>query len=362
MEFVESLLGKSTNQSSILSTNYFTADLSERQLTDFNENSIKTIHPDLTIECIEALNLSRNLFETIPLNVFKFIHLQKLEVCELSLTTIPEQITNLQHLRHLDARNNLIRSIPKYLSKIKSLEEINFSGNELTQFPDVFFNLPNLNTLNLGENKISTIPQTIYQIKNLKVFYLGGNQLKVIPDTIGLLHQLTCLVVSDNQLSTVPQSIASLRNLKRLSLHNNLIRTLPPQILNLTSLESLSLRNNPLVRKFVDNLMLTPPSLKEIAARIVRKKVDMKMAEEILPYDLIKYLNSAHECLNPHCTGVYFETCFENIKFVDFCGMYKVPFLQYLCSPNCGCGCSDYGPHVCRNHLTDARMKKVLLG
>lgn len=329
MEFVESLLGNTTNQSS-LSIKYFTADLSERQLTDFDENTIKCIHPDLTVECIEALNLSRNLFEIIPLNVFKFKHLQKLEVCELSLNTIPEQITNLQNLRHLDVRNNLIRSIPKYLSKIKTLEEINFSGNELTQFPEVFFYLPNLSSLNLGENKIPVIPQTIYQIKKLKILYLGGNLLKHLPDTIGLLRQLTCLVVCDNQLSTVPQSIASLRNLKRLSLHNNLIRTLPPQILNLTSLESLSLRNNPLVRKFVDNLMLTPPSLKELAARSVRKDINMKIAEDILPCDLIKYLNTAHECLNPHCTGVYFETCFENIKFVDFCGMYKVPFLQYL--------------------------------
>uniref|UniRef100_A0A0K0EVL1 Leucine-rich repeat-containing protein 58 n=1 Tax=Strongyloides venezuelensis TaxID=75913 RepID=A0A0K0EVL1_STRVS len=362
MEFVEPLLGNTTNHLPSSSIKYFTADLSERQLTDFTENTIKILHPDLTVERIEALNLSRNLFEAIPLDVFKFKHLHKLEICELSLRTIPEQITNLQNLRSLDIRNNLIRSIPKYVSKIRTLEEVNFSGNELPHFPDVFLDLPHLSTLNLGDNLISVIPQTIYQIKKLKILYLGGNQLKFLPDTIGLLRQLTCLVVCDNQLTTVPHSIASLRNLRRLSLHNNLIRTLPPQILNLTSLESLSLRNNPLVRKFVDNLMFTPPSLKELAARGVRKDINFKEAEEILPYDLIKYLNSAHECLNPHCTGVYFETCFENIKFVDFCGMYKVPFLQYLCSPSCGCGCSDTGPHVCRNRLDDARMKKVLLG
>uniref|UniRef100_A0A0N4Z532 Leucine-rich repeat-containing protein 58 n=1 Tax=Parastrongyloides trichosuri TaxID=131310 RepID=A0A0N4Z532_PARTI len=361
MEFVEPLLGKTTH-SSPSSIQYFTADLSEQQLTHFNTETIKRIHPDLTVERIEALNLSRNLFETIPLDVFKFIHLRKLEICELSLRTIPEQITNLQFLQHLDVRNNLIRFIPKYISKLTSLEEINFSGNELTHFPDVFFDLPNLNTLNLGDNLIPVIPQTIYQIKNLKVLYLGGNQLKSIPDTIGLLRQLTCLVVCDNQLSTLPQSIASLRNLKRLSLHNNLIRTLPPQILNLTSLESLSLRNNPLVRKFVDNLLFKPPTLKELAARTVRKEINVGTIFEILPNELIKYLNSAHECLNPHCSGVYFEARFENIKFVDFCGMYKVPFLQYLCSPSCGCGCSDNGPHVCRNRVTDARMKKVLLG
>ena len=33
--------------------------------------------------------------------------------------------------------------------------------------------------------------------------------------------------------------------------------------------------------------------------------------------------------------GVYFTSCVETVKFVDFCGKYRVPLLQYLCSPRC---------------------------
>lgn len=30
--------------------------------------------------------------------------------------------------------------------------------------------------------------------------------------------------------------------------------------------------------------------------------------------------------------GVFFDNRIEHIKFVDFCGKYRVPLLQYLCS------------------------------
>uniref|UniRef100_A0A915JI00 Uncharacterized protein n=1 Tax=Romanomermis culicivorax TaxID=13658 RepID=A0A915JI00_ROMCU len=32
---------------------------------------------------------------------------------------------------------------------------------------------------------------------------------------------------------------------------------------------------------------------------------------------------------------VYFEAKVEHVKFVDFCGKYRLPLLQYLCSPKC---------------------------
>uniref|UniRef100_A0AC35TZ75 Leucine-rich repeat-containing protein 58 n=1 Tax=Rhabditophanes sp. KR3021 TaxID=114890 RepID=A0AC35TZ75_9BILA len=358
MEFLES----SPSTSNVIQ--YLTADLSDKQLQTFDKTYIKKIHRDLTPERIECLIISRNLFEVIPLDVFKFVNLRRLEVCELSLRVIPEEITTLSHLRHLDIRNNCLQTIPKFLSKLGMLNEINISGNEISTFPEVLFELNHLNTLHLGDNRLEIIPRHIDKIKKLKVLYLGGNRLAEIPDTIGALRQLTCLVLCDNQLTTLPQSLAGLQNLQRLSLHNNLIRTLPPQIIKLENLHSLSLRNNPLVRKFVDDMAFSPPSLMEIAGRAVRKNIPCNQINHILPSALITYLNSAHECVNPHCGGVYFEARFEHIKFVDFCGMYKVPLLQYLCSPKCGCGCSDNGPHVvgCHNRLTDARMKKVLLG
>jgi len=56
--------------------------------------------------------------------------------------------------------------------------------------------------------------------------------------------------------------------------------------------------------------------------------------------------------------GVFFDDRVEHIKFVDFCGKYRIPLLQYLCSSKCIVN------H--RNILGDSTdsnmMRKVLLG
>jgi hypothetical protein len=69
-------------------------------------------------------------------------------------------------------------------------------------------------------------------------------------------------------------------------------------------------------------------------------------------------------------TGVYFDSRVEHIKFVDFCGSYRLPLLQYLCSPRC----SSQTPAVNRSNssddedysederITEFRLKRVLLG
>lgn len=65
-------------------------------------------------------------------------------------------------------------------------------------------------------------------------------------------------------------------------------------------------------------------------------------------------------------TGVYFDSCVRQIKFVDFCGKYRLPLMHYLCSPECTSPCSS-------NPQSDAdsedessvpayRLQRVLLG
>ncbi|RXN36525.1 leucine zipper tumor suppressor 3-like protein [Labeo rohita] len=39
--------------------------------------------------------------------------------------------------------------------------------------------------------------------------------------------------------------------------------------------------------------------------------------------------------------SVYFDSCVRHIKFVDFCGKYRLPLMHYLCSPQCSSPCSS---------------------
>ena len=59
--------------------------------------------------------------------------------------------------------------------------------------------------------------------------------------------------------------------------------------------------------------------------------------------------------------GVYFASRFENVKFVDFCGKYRLPFREYLCSPKC----STTPAHSSNENYSasnSSKIRKVLLG
>jgi hypothetical protein len=135
------------------------------------------------------------------------------------------------------------------------------------------------------------------------------------------------------------------------------------------------LRGNPLISRFVRDLTYSPSSLVELAGRQV---VQSRLDPSCLPIQLYKRIGSAKCCPNPACSGVYFDNQYKQvikgdiqlnilnnfqIKFADFCGRYRMPLLQFLCSPSCmvddssdetsGTSDDEYNPRV---------MRRVLLG
>jgi len=158
----------------------------------------------------------------------------------------------------------------------------------------------------------------------------------------------------------LPSSIAHLNKLRTLLLHGNQLTTLPPQIIALKELMELSLRENPLVVRFVRDLTYNPPTLLELSGRVI-KSTNIHFNSWELPPHLVDYLSSAHQRVNPKCQGVYFDSREEHVKFVDFCGRYRIPLLQYLCSTKC----TKHQASVSSSGDSDSdegRMKKVLLG
>ena len=66
-----------------------------------------------------------------------------------------------------------------------------------------------------------------------------------------------------------------------------------------------------------------------------------------------------------HFPGVFFTSRFEHVKFVDFCGKYRVPLMQYLCSPSCHTTPAFYrsGSDTETDEEVDSeKLRKVLLG
>ncbi|XP_021916222.1 leucine-rich repeat-containing protein 58 isoform X2 [Zootermopsis nevadensis] len=289
---------------------------------------------------------------------------QVLDVSSNGLTELPEILSECP-LRCLIAKNNNLDSdsFPKSIGSFVNLKELNVSGNNITSFPEQILEVTSLKYLYLGGNHLREISKDIWKLHGLQILYIGGNKLVHVPDSVGKLKQLQALNLSDNILESLPATIANLKNLKSLLLHKNKLRTLPPEIVALKCLTELSLRDNPLVVRFVSNMTLSPPSLLEHAGRAI-KVHGIPYGAPDLPRSLIEYLNSAHHCVNPTCKGVFFDNRVEHIKFVDFCGKYRIPLLQYLCSSKCiedDCN-SEVDESGTYGYANSNMMKKVLLG
>ncbi|XP_023025148.2 leucine-rich repeat-containing protein 58 [Leptinotarsa decemlineata] len=310
---------------------------------------------------IEKLILHHNQLSSLPNNLKRFSNTRVLDISNNGLVELPNLLEYLP-LTTLVAKNNNLKynSLPKNFTKCGTLKELNLSGNQITHFPEQILEFVNLKFLYMGGNGLQQISKSIWKLKNLQVVYFGGNQLTEVPLSLGQLQHLQALVLCDNQIENLPSSIANLHKLKSLLLHKNKLRTLPPEIIALKNLSELSLRDNPLVVRFVSEMSYNPASLLELSARTV-KSHNVSYTPDDVPHTLLDYMKTAHHCVNPHCQGVYFDNRVEHIKFVDFCGKYRIPLLQYLCSPKCANNTELREENYDRPFRTHM-MKKVLLG
>lgn len=186
-----------------------------------------------------------------------------------------------------------------------------------------------------------------------------------MPPELCKLLSLEFLSLCDNLITTLPKDLTLMTKLVSLQLHKNQLQTLPQGLVRLTNLRELSLRDNPLVLRFIREWPNTPPSLLELSARAVRTH-GLPYSTKAIPDHLVTLLNSAQCCDNAQCKGVYFNSKVQNVKFVDFCGKYRVPLMQYLCSS--GCGQSE--GHVTSSSSSEdeaderdkQKLKRVLLG
>lgn len=347
------------------------SDTREQKTLDLSNQLLETYNITLELSGIvdekncaenyEIFLLYNNRIKTLPDTINRFINLKILDVSNNRLTLLPDIFKHCP-LTSLIAKHNQLtnESLPKsFFSSKSSLRELNLSGNQLNFFPEQVLELVTLKYLYLGGNNIVNIPKDVWKLSSLQILSLGGNQIIEVPESVGRLTSLQALVLSDNLIEQLPASIANLKQLRSLLIHKNRLKTLPTQIIKLKCLTELSLRDNPLVVRFVRDMTLQPPSLLELAGRTIKlHEIPIRTGE--IPVTLMKYLGEARCCVNPKCKGVFFDNRVEHIKFVDFCGKYRIPLLQYLCSSKCITGSwesreVDSNPHP---HM----MRKVLLG
>jgi len=363
----------------------------EEEVFGSRDNRINLSHSEMDTDTLE-LNLT-NLVTTMPTvgvpSHLKVVHLAatnnrlgavpdvlaclinitRLDLSNNSITTVCDAMTSLKSLTHLYLRNNMIKNedLPKDMRGLRNLRTLNLSGNRLDSLPPQILDIISLRNLFLGANQIGELHPGISRLRRLRLLYLGGNKLRTLPKEIGELPYMQVLLLSDNKLRHLPVSLSNLSRLQCLHLHQNRLTTLPNDLIHIRSLSELSLRENPLVMRFIRDMEFQPQSLMELAARTIKSE-KIPYTEADLPKSVCRYLNMSHECVNPTCSGVYFSQKVEHVKFSDFCGKYKIPLLQYLCSPQCreqlpeyaDCDLASEEGH--EDGQEAQRLKRVLLG
>ncbi|XP_055785391.1 leucine-rich repeat-containing protein 58-like [Salvelinus fontinalis] len=337
-------------------------DMSHLNLENLNLDTVGDERRRVT----QQLYLYNNRLTVFPASVCLFSKLEVLDISNNGLTVLCEDIQRLSNLKTLIAKNNRLNefSFPKEFGSMQ-INTLNFSGNMFEEVPIQFLKLQRLKYLSLGGNRLKAIPAEIENITSLEMLYLGGNLIISIPPELANLRGLRYLVLCDNRIQSVPPQLTRLYSLRCLSLHNNLLTYLPREILSLVHLQELSLRGNPLVVRFIKDMTYDPPSLLELAGRTIKSR-NLPYNPNDLPGNLVHYLDLASKCPNPKCTGVYFDSCVRHIKFVDFCGKYRLPFMHYLCSPECTSPCSSNPQSDAESEdekcVSADRLQRVLLG
>merc|ERR1711976_969183 len=301
------------------------------------------------------LDLSNHGLTEIPKNLSKFKNLETLNLSKnqikLSLLDIGRLLAAPKSLKNLILHSNQISSdsnITKYeffalKNNFPNLQKLDISNNQITNLEN-FTIFESLNLLQASGNKIRQIPTSIKKLTHLEYLYLGNNQLEIINPALSLLSNLKLLALNNNKIYRIPEILTNLTNLRTLHLHYNEIAVIPAGLVksdgnNCINVQEITLRGNPLLDKFVKSRLLAgikhkPPSLFEFACRSIKEN-KVSYQKEKLPPHIADHLECAVKCSNPRCSGVYFESKYLQVKFVDCCGAYKLPLLQYLCRPGC---------------------------
>ncbi|KAG9472214.1 hypothetical protein GDO78_020735 [Eleutherodactylus coqui] len=206
---------------------------------------------------------------------------------------------------------------------VLSLPRLGLENLSLEQVPEE--RRREVQQLLLPHNRLVVLPPPVALFSQLLLLDISHNGLAYIGDEILGLTRLKTLLAKNNRLdeSSLPKEMGAMR-LEVVNFSGNQFEELPSQLLQMQTLKTLSLGGN---------------RLKSIPAEIE----------------------------NITSTGVYFDSCVRHIKFVDFCGKYRLPLMHYLCSPECSSPCSSISSQSESDSEDEAsvaarRMQKVLLG
>jgi Leucine-rich repeat (LRR) protein len=158
-----------------------------------------------------------------------------------SLTAVPIELFTFSNIKKIDLSENNLTVLPKEFSQLKKLESLNISGNKNIELIESFKNLQgsNVKKLYASDCYLTFIPFEIKSLKQLETLDLSNNAIMEIPYYFGKLKKLKDINLSNNNLSTLDYTIYKIKGLEYLNLENNPDLDMANVCLNLLPLKNL---------------------------------------------------------------------------------------------------------------------------
>ncbi|KAF9962396.1 hypothetical protein BGZ72_006217 [Mortierella alpina] len=244
-----------------------------------------------------------------------------------NLSPIP--FSDLPSLTNIGLCSHGIVKLSSNIRLLASATCVQICCNELSRIPVEIGFLRNLTLLDLSKNSLTCLPDSIKYLTKLVDLKLSFNQLETIPSGIGGLTKLAALSLDNNRLESIPPQIGLIKGLVNLDLSDNPITVLPAEVGKLQFLRRLKLDRCPLVEEFVHSPLHSPPTLLELAARVIVRH-DVSVPPMISPH-LKSYLKSARKCT--FCEGPYFDSSVKRGKMIEKNDIF-IPLEYTLCQPH----------------------------
>lgn len=192
-------------------------NISQRKMMEIPMN-MKMLAPIL-----RTLDLSQNLFKSIPEEIGIYVMLKNLNLSQNKLTTLPDAMGALIKLEILNASLNQINSLPDSMLNLKNLKQVNLSHNLIAEFPLMFCGLKHLDVLDLSKNKLTCIPDGVEGL-HVTELNLNQNQISVISDKTAECPRLKNLRLEENclQLNAIPVIILKDSKVSNIAIDGNL--------------------------------------------------------------------------------------------------------------------------------------------
>jgi Leucine-rich repeat (LRR) protein len=110
--------------------------------------------------------------------------IEKVTLCQTSLTYIPGSLQRFRNLCYLNFSNNKIKFVSCHLAELKKLKVLDLSHNDIEDVPISVCLITSLRLLNLEHNHIEYLPTGLLELKHLKELDLGGNPVLAPPPLI----------------------------------------------------------------------------------------------------------------------------------------------------------------------------------